>query len=238
MTDLAHEHTERLLAYFDGQGFERWSAIYGEAEVSRIRRTIRQGHARMLALAEQWLVEATGSSRGLPERQPHVLDAGCGTGLLSVALARRGLRVSAVDLAPQMVGAAEQAVRAAGLAGHVDVRVSDVESLAGQYDAVACLDVLVHYPAPSFAQICRALAARSRGALVFTYAPREPLLAALHWLGGRFPTNHRRTAIQMIAPRFVLHTLAACGMHIRRSTRISQGFYHVTLVEAGPADRH
>mgnify|MGYP000269925098 CR=1 FL=1 len=39
--ELSHNHKSRLLAYFDGQGFERWSAIYGDAEVSRIRRTIR-----------------------------------------------------------------------------------------------------------------------------------------------------------------------------------------------------
>ncbi len=229
MTEVS-DHKSRLLAYFDGLGFERWSAIYGDAEVSRIRRTIRQGHARMLALAEQWICEGAGEAG----TGAQVLDAGCGTGLLSVALARRGLRVSAVDISPQMVGAAEQAVRAAGLCDRVDFRVGDIEGLDGRYDAVACLDVLVHYPAPGFAGICRALAARTRGPMVFTYAPRERLLAALHWLGGRFPSNHRRTEIQMIAPQQVARTLAECGLQVRRTARVSHGFYHVTLVEAAP----
>ena len=242
--ELSHNHKSRLLAYFDGQGFERWSAIYGDAEVSRIRRTIRQGHARMLALAEQWLCEGVGgwgmgdgqalSNTQSPSRipAPQVLDAGCGTGLLSLALARRGLRVTAVDLAPQMVAAAAAALRDAGLATQAETRVADVEAVEGTFDAVACLDVLVHYPAADFATIAGALAERTRGALVFTYAPHSPLLAGLHWLGGRFPSAHRRTEIQMIPPRVVARVLGASGLAIRRTARISHGFYHVTLVEA------
>jgi magnesium-protoporphyrin O-methyltransferase len=239
--ELSHNHKSRLLAYFDGQGFERWSAIYGDAEVSRIRRTIRQGHARMLALAEQWLCEALrADDRPTTNDQlsssvlgpSSVLDAGCGTGLLSLALARRGLRVTAVDIAPQMVAAAAAALHDAGLAAHAETRVADVEAVDGTFDAVACLDVLVHYPAADFAKIAAALAERTRGALVFTYAPHSPLLAGLHWLGGRFPSAHRRTEIQMIPPREVAQVLGASGLTIRRTARISHGFYHVTLVEA------
>lgn len=244
MTELVN-HKDRLLAYFDGLGFERWSAIYGDAEVSRIRSTIRQGHARMLALAEQWLCEGV-RGWGMGDRQPlasphlltptpapQVLDAGCGTGLLSLALARRGFQVTAVDLAPQMVAATRRALHDAGFAEQADVRVGDAESAEGTFDAVACLDVLVHYPEAGFAPICQALARRTRGTLVFTYAPHSPLLAGLHWLGGRFPTAHRRTEIQMIRPRTVAQILANVGMQVRRTASISHGFYHVTLVEAG-----
>src|SRR5215218_1065665 len=93
MTDIAQQHKSRLRDYFNGIGFERWSAIYGQAEVSRIRQTIRAGHAVMLAQAEQWLVEALRaderstikdestathpSSSAL--RPSSILDAGCGT---------------------------------------------------------------------------------------------------------------------------------------------------------------
>ena len=74
-----------------------------------------------------------------------------------------------------------------------------------------------------------------RGPLLLTYAPSEPVLAALHWLGGRFPKGERRTDIQMIPARFVGETLAQAGMTVYRQARISRGFYHVTLLEAHPA---
>ena len=104
MTD-ATQHKNKLLAYFNGDGFERWSAIYGQAEVSRIRQTIRDGHAAMLAQAQEWLVEALGSRQLTADSsqtdRPSLLDAGCGTGLFTLALAQRGFDVTAVDIAPQ-----------------------------------------------------------------------------------------------------------------------------------------
>jgi magnesium-protoporphyrin O-methyltransferase len=76
------------------------------------------------------------------------------------------------------------------------------------------------------------LAARCRGSLLFTYAPHEPLLAALHWVGGRFPRGERRTDIQMVPKAAVHETLAAAGMAVRRSAPVRSGFYHVNLVHA------
>lgn len=229
MIDTA-QHKNRLKDYFDGVGFERWSAIYGQAELSRIRRTIRDGHARMLAQAERWLLEALGERRA--GSAPHVLDAGCGTGLFSTALAVQGFSVTAVDIAPQMVAAAEANARSAGVQDQISFANSDLEQISGSYDAVVCFDVLIHYPLPLFAQLCTRLAGLSRGPLLLTYAPHNPLLAGLHWMGGRFPHHHRRTDIQMIPDRFVHQTLEAAGMQARRSVRISRGFYHVTLLEA------
>ncbi len=244
MTDIIQQHKSKLRDYFDGIGFERWSAIYGQAEVSRIRQTIRDGHAAMLAQAEAWIVEGVGSwelgvGTTIPNSQlptpnpaPQVLDAGCGTGLFSLALARRGLDVTAVDIAPQMVAATIAQARAAGLSERVTGSAGDLESVGGSFDAVVCFDVLVHYPQASFAQLVTHLASLTRGPLLLTYAPREPVLAALHWLGGRFPKGQRRTEIQMIPEPFVRATLAAAGMRVMRQARVSRGFYHVTLLEA------
>lgn len=226
MTEIT-QHKQKLLDYFDGLGFERWSAIYGDAELSGVRRTIREGHSAMLETAVAWL-----STHERPAADaPHVLDAGCGTGLLTVELAQRGMHITAVDLAPQMAQATQQAAIAAGVGERVAARSGDLETAAGLYDAVACLDVLIHYPTNDLERMVVHLASMARERIVLTYAPHEPLLAALHWLGGRFPNAHRRTDIQMISERRVTQALHGCGMRIRRTARVSRGFYHVTLVE-------
>ena len=226
MTDTA-QHKARLRAYFDGVGFERWSAIYGGgALASRVRRSIRAGHSAMLAQAARWLNE-------LPHAAgERALDAGCGTGLWSLELARRGYAVRAADIAPQMVGATLEQARASGLAERVTGEVADLEALGGSYELVSCFDVLIHYPAASARDMLLHLASLSRGRLLLTYAPRQPLLVALHWVGARFPQGQRHTNITMLPDAFVRQSLAEAGFGTVRTHRISSGFYHVTLVEA------
>jgi magnesium-protoporphyrin O-methyltransferase len=224
------QHKAQLRDYFDGIGFERWAAIYGHDELGRVRRTIRAGHGAMLAQAALWLAE---SFPTVPSGAT-ALDAGCGTGLWSIALARRGFHVTAIDIAPQMVDAAMQAATRAGVRDRITFLAGDLELVSGSYDVVSCFDVLVHYPQALFAPLATRLAQLSNGPLLLTYAPYNRLLAGLHWVGGRFPRSQRRQDIQMIRQAFVEDTLRQAGMEPSRSARISSGFYHVTLLEAQP----
>lgn len=91
---------------------------------------------------------------------------------------------------------------------------------------------MIHYPQPAFDQLLSHLAQRTCGLLLFTYAPYEPLLAAMHWIGGFFPRAHRRTEIQMIRENDVRQTVARQGLRVGRIEPIRSGFYHVNLVEA------
>jgi magnesium-protoporphyrin O-methyltransferase len=217
-------HKTELQSYFDGVGFDRWSAIYGNVPVSRIRRTVREGHWQMLTQAKSWLIEHPIGSR--------LLDAGCGTGLFSLTMASRGFDVTGVDIAPRMVEAAASAAQEAGLAESINFVAGDIESINERFDMTACFDVLVHYPQGPFVRLTTALAERTEKTLLLTYAPYSRLFAFLHWVGGHFPQGNRRTTIQMTPDAVVVETLAKAGMHIRRSTCISHGFYHVKLVEA------
>ncbi|MEO0853921.1 MAG: magnesium protoporphyrin IX methyltransferase, partial [Cyanobacteria bacterium J06648_11] len=70
--------------YFNTTGFERWRKIYGDAQVNRVQRDIREGHARTVETVLEWLDTVT---------DQRICDAGCGVGSLSIPLAQRGARV-------------------------------------------------------------------------------------------------------------------------------------------------
>jgi SAM-dependent methyltransferase len=81
------------------------------------------------------------------------LDVGCGVGRETVELARRGARVVAVDLSPTLVSAARRRSTEAGVADHVEFRVSAAEELASdgeQFDVVLGNGVLHHFDIPAF----------------------------------------------------------------------------------------
>src|SRR5262249_11339800 len=67
-------------------------------------------------------------SLGLPLRAP-VLEIGCGPGLITTAMAREGLSVSAIDTAPEMVERTRARARQAGLDPLVLARVGSIEAV-------------------------------------------------------------------------------------------------------------
>lgn len=88
---------------------ERYEAAI--AEDAWMRRVLHRHHARLFAAGDR------------------VLDAGCGTGLDSLALARRGVRVTAVDASPGMLAVLARRVAAAPAGLAVEVRRGDLTAL-------------------------------------------------------------------------------------------------------------
>ncbi len=64
-----------------------------------------------------------------PSTVCHVLELNCGTGEDAIWLARRGCRVLATDVSPEMVAVAREKVRRAGLENLVDVRVCPIQEI-------------------------------------------------------------------------------------------------------------
>lgn len=78
------------------------------------------------------------------------LDVGCGGGLLSESLSRKGARVTGVDLAPGMIEVARLHAAEEGL--DIDYRVAAAEDLAADLsesaDVITCMEMLEHVPHP------------------------------------------------------------------------------------------
>ena len=101
-----------------------------------------------------------------------VLDVGCGGGILTEAMARRGARVTGIDLS-------EKALRVAELHLHeskLDIRYEKaaVEDLAGEFDVVTCMELLEHVPDPASMVASCARLARPGGRVFFSTINRNP----------------------------------------------------------------
>jgi 2-polyprenyl-3-methyl-5-hydroxy-6-metoxy-1,4-benzoquinol methylase len=75
---------------------------------------------------------------------PRVLDVGCGEGWLARALYALGMRVSGVDIVPDLIAQANASIPAADIGGTVAFQVQDYASIAnrqwrgGPFDAAVC----------------------------------------------------------------------------------------------------
>jgi len=80
-----------------------------------------------------------------------VLDAGCGGGILSEAMASLGAVVTGIDMGEAALGVARLHLRQSGL--KVDYQQATTEQFAeshpDQFDVVTCLELLEHVPDPA-----------------------------------------------------------------------------------------
>lgn len=117
-----------------------------------------------------------------------VLDVGCGGGLLSEGMARRGARVTGIDLAPGAIEVAKLHALEAGIP--VDYRLVAVETLAesesGAYDLVTCLEMLEHVPEPAAILAGIARLVRPGGDVVCSTINRNPKSFALAIVGAEY----------------------------------------------------
>src|SRR6478735_765502 len=101
-----------LTTYFDRTAVDAWSRLTSDAPVSRIRATVRAGRDAMRDTLLSWLPDDLSGQR--------ILDAGCGTGALSLAAARRGATVVAIDVSPTLIGLARERTTVVAGPGSID----------------------------------------------------------------------------------------------------------------------
>ncbi|MEO0785118.1 MAG: magnesium protoporphyrin IX methyltransferase [Pseudomonadota bacterium] len=217
-----------LETYFDRTAAEAWAKLTSDAPVSGIRATVRAGRDAMRDTLLSWLPE---DMAGLT-----LLDAGCGAGQLAVEAARRGAHVIAVDLSGTLVELARERASELPMSGSIEFHVGDAfDPALGEVDHIVAMDSVIHYSADDIADILAGFAARARRSVAFTFAPRTPLLTAMHTAGKLFPKSDRSPAIQPVSEKGLRRRISAHdglqGWAAPRTQTIKSGFYFSQAME-------
>jgi SAM-dependent methyltransferase len=185
----------------------RWGYRHLDAERYERRRYGSLGRRLNLRLTERAL------SRALVDvpRGGLVLDAPCGTGILSAFLRRRGFRVLGADISPAMLAVARR--RGAAL-GHVRADLEQPPYAPGSVEAVVSSRFMMHLPSETRTRMFRILADLARGPVVATvchpYTWKSFQRAVRRWLGGDAKRSPRLTRRELAAE------VARAGLRLER----------------------
>ena len=117
-----------------------------------------------------------------------VLDVGCGGGILAEAMARRGARVSGIDLSEKALRVATLHLLESGLA--IDYQAIGAEDYAerhaGAFDVVTCMELLEHVPEPSSMVAACAKLVRPGGQVYFSTINRNPKAYVFAVIGAEY----------------------------------------------------
>jgi magnesium-protoporphyrin O-methyltransferase len=228
MSDMTYEQRRGEIAhYFDRTAVAAWEKLTSDAPVGRIRASVRAGRDQMRATIVSWLGEDLTGKR--------VLDAGCGTGALAVEAARRGAEVVAIDLSPKLVDLARERIPA-DVADRVTFKSGDMLGKElGTFDHVVAMDSIIHYQIEDAIDALSQLADRTSGSIIFTFAPRTPLLAAMISIGRLLPKSDRAPWLQPMAEKRIGELMDTHetleGWRCARTHRVSSGFYKSQAME-------
>ena len=116
------------------------------------------------------------------------LDIGCGGGILTESMARRGAKVKGIDLSEKALKVAQLHLHESRLA--VDYEAVSAEDLAarspGGYDVVTCMELLEHVPDPASTVSACARLARKDGHVFFSTLNRNPKSYVLAIIGAEY----------------------------------------------------
>jgi ubiquinone/menaquinone biosynthesis C-methylase UbiE len=181
-----------------------------------------------------------------------VLEVGCGAGLTSVELAKRGFDVDATDTVPDMIELTRRHATQANVSARLRTTLSDVHALQFEdqtFDAVIALGVLpwLHSPQTAMHELARVLKPRAHLVVSANNADRLPylidpkynralspvrkavkrLLARVGLRRGRKGDREggraRGPAVHMVTPKVFDRMLGAAGLSVVRGQTFGFG---------------
>ncbi|MDU0810293.1 MAG: bifunctional 2-polyprenyl-6-hydroxyphenol methylase/3-demethylubiquinol 3-O-methyltransferase UbiG [Burkholderia sp.] len=105
----------------------------------------------------------------------HVIDIGCGGGILSESMANLGAHVKGIDLSTEAINIANLHSYESGIPVDYEVIAAEVfaECNPGVYDVVTCMEMLEHVPYPSKIVKACAVLVKSGGWVFFSTLNRN-----------------------------------------------------------------
>lgn len=120
-----------------------------------------------------------------------VIDVGCGGGILTESMAKKGATVTGIDLSDKALKVADLHSLESGLTiryQHISAEQMAKDE-AGQYDVVTCMEMLEHVPDPSsIIHACSQLA-KPDGLIFFSTLNRNPKSYLYAILGAEYLLN-------------------------------------------------
>jgi len=116
------------------------------------------------------------------------VDVGCGGGILTEAMARKGAIVTGIDLSEKALSVARLHQLESGV--EVDYRLVAAEALAAEtpatFDVVTCMELLEHVPDPASIVAACAKLTKPGGLTVFATINRNPKAYLFAVIGGEY----------------------------------------------------
>jgi 2-polyprenyl-3-methyl-5-hydroxy-6-metoxy-1,4-benzoquinol methylase len=160
---------EQINAFFKNT-VQYWRDIYDKEDAQPLMYIHRQD------TTVQWIEELT------PDSAFRVLDIGCGAGMLSIELARRGLQVEGIDPVPEMIDLARRTSEEKGVAKQPSFSVGNIYAIDApdaSYDVVVALGVFVYLDRPKDALREMRRVTKPGGYIIFS---TENQYALMGWL--------------------------------------------------------
>jgi 2-polyprenyl-6-hydroxyphenyl methylase / 3-demethylubiquinone-9 3-methyltransferase len=117
-----------------------------------------------------------------------VLDVGCGGGILTEAMARRGAEVTGIDFSERALQVAQLHLNQSGVKVRYEKALAeDYAALhAAAFDVVTCMELLEHVPQPASVVAACARLVRPGGQVFFSTINRNPKAYAFAVIGAEY----------------------------------------------------